>query len=105
MQITDAQFSAEVLDSDMPVLVDFWASWCAPCKMMEPMVDRLHTEVAANAKIVAVNIDRNPNAATEFAVNSVPTFIAFKNGQPVARQTGAATENQLRNLIEQAKAA
>lgn len=105
MQITDDQFTDEVLNSDQPVLVDFWASWCAPCKMMEPMVERLHTDVADSAKIVAVNIDRNPQTAGEFSVSSVPTFIAFKNGQPVARQTGAATENQLRNLIEQAKAA
>lgn len=105
MQITDEQFADEVLRSEQPVLVDFWASWCAPCKMMEPMVERLHIEVANSAKVVAVNIDRNPQIAGEFAVNSVPTFIAFKNGQPIARQTGAATENQLRNLIEQAKAA
>ncbi|MCL4109504.1 UNVERIFIED_CONTAM: hypothetical protein GTU68_024401 [Idotea baltica] len=105
MQITDDQFTDEVLNSDQPVLVDFWASWCAPCKMMEPMVERLHSDVADNAKVVAVNIDRNPRIALDFSVNSVPTFIAFKNGEPVARQTGAATENQLRNLIEQAKAA
>ncbi|MDB4614619.1 thioredoxin [bacterium] len=107
MQITDDQFSDEVLNSDQPVLVDFWASWCPPCKMMEPMVERLHDEVAesSSAKIVAVNIDRNPQTAGEYTVSSVPTFIAFKNGKPVARQTGAATENQLRNLIEQAKAA
>jgi len=73
--------------------------------MMEPVIERLQTELASEAKIVAVNIDRNSRTAGQFAVNSVPTFIAFKNGQLVARQTGAATENQLRNLIEQAKAA
>lgn len=107
MQITDDQFNNEVLDSDQPVLVDFWASWCPPCKMMEPMVERLHSELSdsTEGKVVAVNIDRNPATAGEYQVNSVPTFIAFKNGKPVARQTGAATENQLRNLIEQAKAA
>ena len=101
MQVTEATFETEVLQADKPVLVDFWASWCPPCKMMEPLIDRLADELAAEAKTVKVNIDRNPQLAAEYKVNAVPDFLLFHNGQLVSRRSGALTENQLRSLIGQ----
>lgn len=102
MQITDATFKDAVTNSDRPVLVDFWASWCPPCKMMQPMVDRLHDEYQGSADILSLNIDRNPQAAAAFGISGVPTFVAFRKGTEVARKTGALTENQLRRLIDAA---
>jgi len=100
MQITDESFADHVLKSERPVLVDFWASWCPPCKMMQPVVDRLHAELTGTAEIVSINIDQNPQTAAEYRISGVPTFVSFNNGQEVARKTGALTENQLRKMID-----
>ena len=102
MQVTDATFDAEVLQSSKPVLVDFWASWCPPCKMMEPVVERVRDEIGDRAVVVDVNIDRNPKAAASYNVDAVPCFIVFVGGEPVGRRTGALTARQLRLLIEKA---
>ena len=104
MQVNDTEFHASVLSSDQPVLVDFWASWCPPCKMMEPMVDRLTDQLADRVRIVKVNVDRNPVTAANYKIQNLPTFVLFQNGQEVARRTGAQTENQLRALADLAGA-
>ncbi len=105
MEIRDTDFEEMVLSSDRPVLVDFWASWCPPCKMMQPMVDRLATKVGDWADVYSVNIDRSPGLASQYQVSGVPTFIAFAGGQPIERRTGALTEGQMMDLLKKAEEA
>jgi len=92
-----------VLKSDRPVLVDFWASWCPPCKMMQPVVDRMAIKVGDWADVYSVNIDRCPTLAGQYEVSGVPTFIAFADGKPVDRRTGALTEGQMMTLLRKAE--
>ena len=103
MEIRDTDFDEMVLSSDRPVLVDFWASWCPPCKMMQPMVDRLATKVGDWADVYSVNIDRSPSLASRYQVSGVPTFVAFAAGEPIDRRTGALTEGQMLDLLNKAK--
>ncbi len=103
MEIRDTDFEEMVLKSDRPVLVDFWASWCPPCKMMQPVVDKLATKVGDWADVYSINIDRSPSLAGQYEVSGVPTFIAFAGGQPVDRKTGALTEGQMLSLLKKAE--
>lgn len=103
MEIRESDFDATVLEAERPVLVDFWASWCPPCKMMQPVVDRLTAKVADWADVYCLNIDRSPTLAARYQVTGVPTFISFAGGQAVDRRTGALTERQLLDLLEQAQ--
>ena len=101
LHINDADFETTVVQSDIPVLVDFWAPWCGPCKMIAPILDEIATEFAGKAKIVKINVDDNQLVAGQFGVRSIPTLLLFKNGQLVATQVGALPKNQLAAFINQ----
>jgi thioredoxin 1 len=99
---TDADFDAAVLQSSEPVLVDFWAPWCGPCKMIAPALDELATAYAGKAKIVKVDVDQNQATAIKYHVRSIPMLLVFKDGQVQATQIGAVGKAQLGQLIEKA---
>ncbi len=102
VEINDASFKAEVTDSPLPVLVDFWAPWCGPCKMIAPVLDELAQEYDGKAKIVKINIDDNQNTPAQFGVRSIPTLILFKNGNEVEKIIGAQGKDKLKALIDSA---
>jgi thioredoxin 1 len=87
--ITEGNFEAEVAKAGVPVLVDFWATWCGPCQMIAPTIDELATELSGKAKVGKVDVDQNPGLASQFNVQSIPTVIVFKNGKPVQTMVGA----------------
>lgn len=101
-EITDADFETEVLKSDVPVLVDFWAPWCGPCKSMLPIVDELTGEYEGKAKIVKVNVDENTETAGKYNVMSIPTFILFKGGEPLSTFVGAKSKEDMKKELDAA---
>lgn len=98
--ITDASFDADVLNADGPVLVDFWAEWCGPCKMIGPSLEEISDELAGKVTIAKINIDENPDAPGKYGVRGIPTMILFKNGAPAATKVGAAPKSALKGWIE-----
>ena len=98
--VTDASFKADVLDSDKPVLVDFWADWCGPCKMIGPALEEISDELGEKVTIAKVNIDENPDAPAKYGVRGIPTMILFKNGEPAATKVGAAPKSALKGWLE-----
>jgi len=101
VNVTDDTFQAEVIDTDMPVLVDFWADWCGPCKMVAPILDKLAKEFAGQIKIAKVDVDENQGLAQSFEIMSIPNMMAVKNKTIVFNQPGALPEESLRDLIQQ----
>lgn len=102
VQLTDDGFDQEVLKSEMPVLVDFWASWCAPCKAISPVVDALAEEYDGRVKVGKLNVDENPATPGQYGVRGIPTLILFKDGKVVDQVVGAVPKNQLEGLIKKA---
>ncbi|PTQ07405.1 thiol reductase thioredoxin [Sphingomonas oleivorans] len=98
--ITDSSFQSDVLSASGPVLVDFWAEWCGPCKMIGPALEELSDELGEKVTIAKLNIDENPDSPGKYGVRGIPTMILFKNGVPAATKVGAAPKSQLKGWIE-----
>jgi len=99
MELTDSNFD-EVIKSDKPVLVDFWAEWCGPCKMIGPLVEELASDYEGKAIIAKLNVDENPQATARFGVRNIPTLLVFKNGQVVDKQVGAVPKSVLASKLQ-----
>jgi len=100
VKVTDSSFETDVLKSETPVLVDFWAEWCGPCRMIGPALEEISNELAGKVTIAKVNIDDEPEWAGKFNVRSIPTMLIFKNGQLVATKLGAEPKSQLKGWVE-----
>ncbi|MBB01700.1 MAG: thioredoxin [Rubinisphaera brasiliensis] len=100
LEFTDGNFQTEVLSGDQPVLVDFWAPWCGPCKMMTPTIEELATDYAGKVRIGKLNTDDNPNTASEHGISAIPTLMLFKNGELVERLTGVVPKDQLATTLD-----
>ncbi len=99
-KVSDTNFDNEVLKASGPVVVDFWAEWCGPCKAMSPLVDELATELGGKLKVVKVNIDESPNAPTKYGVRGIPTFMMFRDGQVVDTRVGSMSKGQLKDWVQ-----
>jgi len=102
VHVSDASFDTEVLNSDVPVLVDFWAEWCGPCKMIAPVLSEIADEYTGQLKICKVDVDANPEIPQKFGIRGIPTLILFKDGNPEATKVGALSKSQLTDFIKEA---
>ena len=102
-EINDTNFEAEVINSDQPVLVDFWAPWCGPCRQIAPLVEQLAGENAGSAKVVKLNVDDAPQSAQSYGVSSIPTLMVFKSGEVIDRFVGVQPKMRLQQAIDAAK--
>jgi len=100
LELTDSNFSEEVESSDKPVLVDFWAEWCGPCRMVGPVVDELAGEYEGKAKVGKVNVDNNPEVSVKYGIRSIPALLIFKNGEVVDQIIGAVPKNQIKKQLD-----
>lgn len=102
LEVTDKDFQEKVLDSDKPVLVDFWAAWCGPCRMVGPIIDELSTEYEGKAVVAKLDVDQNQEFAAKYGVRNIPTVLLFKNGELVNRQVGVAQKETYKEAIDSA---
>ncbi len=102
-ELSDQNFEAEVLQSPQPVLVDFWAPWCGPCRMIAPIVEQLATKNVDAIQVAKINIDDSPNTAASYGVSSIPTLMIFKNGEVIDRFVGVQPKKRLQDALDQAK--
>ena len=100
MEITVDNFEQEVLNSDVPVMIDFWATWCMPCKMLAPVIEELAEEANGAYKVGKIDVDRSPSLAAQFGVMSIPTVIVFKNGKAAEKSVGVVPKNQLEAMLK-----
>ena len=100
-QVSDASFEADVIGSETPVVVDFWAEWCAPCKQIAPALEEIGDEMAGQVKIAKINIDENPDTPSKYGVRAIPTLILFKDGQVVGTQVGVQPKGRLLDWIKE----
>lgn len=100
LTFSDATWESEVLNSDKPVLVDFWAEWCGPCRMMAPTLDAIADAYAGRVKVGKLNVDENGGTAMRYGIRSIPTLLVFKNGQVVAQQVGAVGKTEVQKLLD-----
>ena len=100
LHVTDASFENDVLQSEVPALVDFWAAWCGPCKMIAPLVDEISEEYAGKIKVCKMDVDSNPETSVKFNVRGIPTLLIFKNGNIEATKVGALSKAQLVEFVE-----
>jgi len=98
--VTDNSFEADVIQSSTPVLIDFWAEWCAPCRMMSPILDEIAEEFQGKVTVAKINTDENHETAVKFGIKGIPTLMLFKNGELIATKVGAATKSQLTSFLE-----
>lgn len=98
--VTDASFADDVLLSDKPVIVDFWAEWCGPCRMIAPILDEISADYAGRLKVAKLNIDENPGTPPKFGIRGIPTLMLFKGGQHVATKVGALSKSQLAAFLD-----
>ena len=103
VELNDANFAQEVLQASQPVLVDFWAPWCGPCRQITPVIEQLAEENQGSAKVLKVNIDENPQTAQDLNVYSIPTLIVFKDGQEARRFVGVQSKNRLQDALDEIK--
>ena len=104
LELTDGNFQSQVLESDQPVLVDFWAPWCGPCRKIAPMIEELASEYAGAARIGKVNIDDNQQSAFKYGIEAIPTILIFKGGQPVQRFQGIPAKARVQEALDAVKA-